>query len=190
MYATEIKPIKANWILYIRLFIMLFNWSTMTNSDVTGGMFSNFFAMWLDLFQVLFPYTVFWYSVSSKLQHWRWIFILVAFRLRFCYQNITLVAVCDINSDSISGTILLHYVNKGFIVVLQPNENYGLLIHEVFLDHTQWCTTVGRTPSGQVISSLQRPLPDNTEHTTDKHPCPRWDSNSRSQLASGRRPTP
>jgi hypothetical protein len=29
-----------------------------------------------------------------------------------------------------------------------------------------------------------------TIHTTDKHPCPRWDSNSRLQQASGRRPTP
>jgi len=30
-------------------------------------------------------------------------------------------------------------------VALQPNEDYGLLIHEVFLDHTQRRTTVGRT---------------------------------------------
>jgi len=29
-----------------------------------------------------------------------------------------------------------------------------------------------------------------TTLTTDRHPCPRWDSNSRSQQASGRRPTP
>ena len=29
-----------------------------------------------------------------------------------------------------------------------------------------------------------------TTLTTDKHPCPRWDSNSQSQLASGRRPMP
>jgi len=29
-----------------------------------------------------------------------------------------------------------------------------------------------------------------TTLTTDKHPCPRWDSNSQSQQASGRRPTP
>ena len=29
-----------------------------------------------------------------------------------------------------------------------------------------------------------------TTLTTDKHPCPRWDSNPRSQQASGRRPTP
>ena len=26
--------------------------------------------------------------------------------------------------------------------------------------------------------------------TTDKHPCPLWDSNPQSQQASGRRPTP
>ena len=29
-----------------------------------------------------------------------------------------------------------------------------------------------------------------TTLTTDKHPCPRWDSNPQSQQASGRRPTP
>jgi hypothetical protein len=29
-----------------------------------------------------------------------------------------------------------------------------------------------------------------TTHTTDKHPCPRWDSKPRSQQASGSRPTP
>jgi hypothetical protein len=32
-----------------------------------------------------------------------------------------------------------------------------------FLDHTQRRTTVGRTPLGRVISSSQRPLPDNTQ---------------------------
>jgi hypothetical protein len=40
-----------------------------------------------------------------------------------------------------------------------------------FLDHTQRRATVGRTSLGRVISSSQRPLPNNT-HTTDKHPCP------------------
>jgi hypothetical protein len=33
-----------------------------------------------------------------------------------------------------------------------------------FLDHTQRRATVGRTPVGRVISSSQRPLPDNTQH--------------------------
>ena len=45
--------------------------------------------------------------------------------------------------------------------------------------------------SGRVISSSQRPLPNNTQHSQQTtHPCPRWDSNPRSQQASGRRPTP
>jgi len=29
-----------------------------------------------------------------------------------------------------------------------------------------------------------------TTPTTDKHPCPQWDWNPRSQQANGRRPTP
>jgi hypothetical protein len=36
--------------------------------------------------------------------------------------------------------------------------------HTRFLDHTQRRATVGRTPLGRVISSSQRPLPDN-KHT-------------------------
>jgi hypothetical protein len=35
--------------------------------------------------------------------------------------------------------------------------------HTRFLDHTQRRTTVGRTTLGRVISSSQRPLPDNTQ---------------------------
>ena len=37
----------------------------------------------------------------------------------------------------------------------------------MFLDHTQRRSTVGRTPldDGRVISSSQRPLPDNTQHS-------------------------
>ena len=42
--------------------------------------------------------------------------------------------------------------------------------------------------SGRVIRSSQRPLPDNTWLTTDKYPCPRWDSNPRSKQVSGLRP--
>ena len=55
-----------------------------------------------------------------------------------------------------------------------------------FLDHTQRRITVGSTPLDEwSASSSQRPLPDNTKHSQDKHPCPRWDSNPRSQQASG-----
>ena len=55
---------------------------------------------------------------------------------------------------------------------LWPFTDHGLLIHSVYRSHTQQRTTVGR-----VISSSQRPLPDNTQH-------------SQSQLASGCRTTP
>ena len=59
----------------------------------------------------------------------------------------------------------------------------------MFLDHTQRRTTVGRTPLDE-LSARRRDLYLTTQNTTDKHPCPRCDSNPRSQQASGRRPTP
>ena len=41
-----------------------------------------------------------------------------------------------------------HHQYNGFFfaVALRPNAGHGLLILEVFLDHTQRRTTVGRTP--------------------------------------------
>ena len=47
-----------------------------------------------------------------------------------------------------------------------------------FLDHTQRRITVGR-----LLWTSDQPV-------ANTHPCPRWDSNPRSQQASGRRPTP
>jgi hypothetical protein len=56
--------------------------------------------------------------------------------------------------------------------------------------HTQTHTTVGRTPLDEG-SARRRDLYLTTQiFTTDKHPCPRWDSNPQSQQALGRRPTP
>ena len=57
-----------------------------------------------------------------------------------------------------------------------------------FLDHTQRRTTVGRTRL-EDWSSRRRDL-YLTILTTEKRPCPRWDSNPQPQQASGRRPTP
>ena len=37
-----------------------------------------------------------------------------------------------------------------------------------FLDHTQWRTTVDKTPLGKVISPTQRPLHDNTHNTHNR----------------------
>ena len=58
-----------------------------------------------------------------------------------------------------------------------------------FLDHTQRRITVGRTPLEE-WSARRRSLYLTTQNTHNKHPCPRRDSNPRSQQASGRRPTP
>ena len=72
-------------------------------------------------------------------------------------------------------------------MALRPNAGHGLLI----LDHTQQRTTVGRTPLDEWLARRRDLyLTTHTTLTTDKHPCPRWDSNPRSQQASGHRPTP
>ena len=60
-----------------------------------------------------------------------------------------------------------------------------------FLDHTQRRTTVGRTPLNEWLARLRYLyLTTHTTLTKDRHPCFRWDSNTQSQQASGRRPTP
>ena len=58
-----------------------------------------------------------------------------------------------------------------------------------FLDHTQRRATVCRTPLDE-WSVRRRDLYLTTHNTHNKHPCPRWDLNPRSQQASGRKPTP
>jgi hypothetical protein len=50
-----------------------------------------------------------------------------------------------------------------------------------FRDHTRRAT-VGRTPLDEWLARCRDLYL--TTHTTDKHPCPRWDSNPRSQQAS------
>ena len=58
----------------------------------------------------------------------------------------------------------------------------------MFLDHTQRRTTFGRIPLDE-WSARRRDLYLTTHDTqTDKYPCLLWDSNPRSQQASGRRP--
>ena len=86
-------------------------------------------------------------------------------------------------------TLLMYWYIIFFSVVLRPNAGHGLLNVEVSRSHTT--THHNRLDSsGRVISSSQRPLPDNTTLTTDKYPCPQWDSYPRSQQANGRRTTP
>ena len=82
------------------------------------------------------------------------------------------------------------YLQEFFAVALRPNAGHGLLILEVFYNtHNDVPQSVGLLwTSDQLVAETS--TWQHTTLTTDKHPCPRWDSKSRSQQASGRRPTP
>ena len=54
----------------------------------------------------------------------------------------------------------LSYFSKNFFLVLWPNSGHDLLIHEVSRSHTSHHSR--QDSCGRVISSSQRPLPDNT----------------------------
>jgi hypothetical protein len=67
----------------------------------------------------------------------------------------------DITEDKLQLSMPYYF---SFPVALRPNSGKDLLIHEVSRSHS----TTHRTrwyPSGRVISSSQRPLPDNTQHS-------------------------
>ena len=65
-----------------------------------------------------------------------------------------------------------------------PHHSWGFLI-----THNDASQSVGLLwTSDQLVAETS--TWQHTTLTTDKHPCPRWDSNPRSQRASGRRPTP
>ena len=76
-------------------------------------------------------------------------------------------------------------------MALQPNAGHGLLILEVSGSHRTTHPS-RQDSSGRVISSSQRPLPDNTQHSqqTNIRTPGGIRSNPQSQQSSGRRPTP
>jgi len=64
----------------------------------------------------------------------------------------------------------------------------GLLINEDSWSHSDTPQSVGLLwTSDQLVAEAS--TRQHTTFTTDRHPCPRWDSNPQSQQASGRRPT-
>ena len=75
-----------------------------------------------------------------------------------------------------------------FSMVQQPPMRQGLLIFEVSRSHSDTLQSV------EILLTSDQPNAATTtwQHTTlttDRHPCPQWDSNPQSQQASGRRPT-
>ena len=65
-----------------------------------------------------------------------------------------------------------------------PPHSWGFLITHNDASQSVWLLWT----SDQLVAETS--AWQHTTLTTDKHPCPRWDSNPRSQQASGRRPTP
>jgi hypothetical protein len=59
--------------------------------------------------------------------------------------------------------VMLLFICLLFSLALQPSAGYGLLVHEVSRSHITMRHSC-RNP-GRVVSSSQRPLPDNTQHT-------------------------
>jgi hypothetical protein len=57
-------------------------------------------------------------------------------------------------------------------------------------DHTQTHHTLVRLPSTSDRPDAKTPIWQHTTLTRDRHPCPRWDSNSQSHHVNGGRPTP
>jgi hypothetical protein len=75
------------------------------------------------------------------------------------------VVFADITEDKLQLSMPYYF---SFPVALRPNSNQGLLIHEVSRSHakshrTRWY------PSGLVISSSQRLLPDKAQHSQQKN---------------------
>jgi len=79
-------------------------------------------------------------------------------------------------------------INIFFLLLRSPQWGRGSSLSRPH-DHTQTPHTRWDS-SGRVISSSQRPLPENTQHSQQKSTHTLWDSNPRPQQASGRRPTP
>ena len=63
-----------------------------------------------------------------------------------------------------SGIFVAHHQEVYFFVALRPNAVHDLLIFEVSRSHTTTHHS-RQDSSGRVISSSQRPLPDNTQHS-------------------------
>jgi hypothetical protein len=81
-----------------------------------------------------------------------------------------------------------HHHHRHFLWPCIPARAMASFVSRDFLvTHNDVPQSIGS--SGRVIILSQIPLPDNTQHTPEKHPCPRWDSNPRSQKVSGRIPT-
>jgi hypothetical protein len=100
----------------------------------------------------------------------------------FCFYKSILTLLC------ITCSIYVSFRSPSVFYILVHTRCRGFLwVHFITLKHT--AQSVG------LLWTSGRPVAETStwQHkhcTRDKHPCPQWDSNPRSQQALGRRPTP
>jgi hypothetical protein len=112
-----------------------------------------------------------------------------------CYTIVCCTTVCCIimccttvcTTACVAQTVWL-CMGPPFFLAPRPNAGYDL-IHEVSRSHSDTPHLVGLLWTSDQLDAETRTW-QRTAHTTDRHPCPRWDSNRQSQQASGLRPTP
>jgi hypothetical protein len=83
-------------------------------------------------------------------------------------------------------------LKSSFRFVVLMSSTFSQQVSRFFfsLDRTETHITVGRTPLDEGSAPHRELCLTTQTFTRDKHPCPRQDSNPRSQQALGRRPTP
>ena len=126
------------------------------NSQITGCLWTEFGNLWMEL----------------SMCHIRWDFpILFGDSRNLMLRTGNVCAQSQIWMGSEHKTwhkiFRASYMWFFFSVALRPNAGHGLLIHKVSRSHTT--THYSRyDSSGRVISSSQRPLPDNTPNTHNR----------------------
>jgi len=94
--------------------------------------------------------------------------------------------------DSIQQCCLFVFLALQPTVVVTPQPGSGLYpprFRGFMITHNDALQSVGLLWTSDQ-SAAETSTWQHTTLTTDKHPCPRWDSNPQSQQASGQRPTP
>jgi len=103
---------------------------------------------------------------------------MVVYELKHRFVSQTVIELLD---EPVVFKHIVYKITFFLLLVWKPLVGLGLLIHEVcFLDHTWRHTTVGRTPLDESAHCRDLYLTTHTTLTTDRHPCPWWDSNPQS----------
>ena len=109
-----------------------------------------------------------WQAKISPIRRWYMIFLSFFVKVPFKCFN------CDLGHFHFVFRLLFGTFSFFFLWRYGPTRAMASSFMR-FLDHTQWRTTVGRTPLDE-WSARRRDLYLTTHNTHNRHPCPRWDS--------------